>query len=68
MIDALTALDARKYIGFLVVAIDWNQERDRFADNFFCRIAEEPLCSGVPGLNDTIEVFTHDGVVGGIDD
>jgi hypothetical protein len=27
VIDALSAPDARKNIGFLVVAIDWNQER-----------------------------------------
>src|SRR5207253_1106260 len=68
VIDTLTAPNARKNIGFLAAAIHWNQEYDRLADNFFCRIAEEPLCSWVPGFNDPIDVLTQDGIIRGLDD
>ena len=43
--------------------VGWEKHRDRLANGFLLRIAEDPLCSRVPGLDDSVEIFRDDGVV-----
>ena len=39
-----------------------------FADGFLGGIAEETLSALVPTVNDAVEIFGDDGVIGGLDD
>jgi hypothetical protein len=63
MIEPLTAPDALENLDLLVMAVRRNQDRDGLADDFFRRIAEEPLCSPVPSRDDAVEVFAQDRVI-----
>src|SRR5258706_13359011 len=68
MFDTLAPPDACNYIRFFVMSFRWNEHRDRLADRFFGRIAEEPLRAPVPARDDFFEVLRHDGVLRGLDD
>src|SRR4051794_39307918 len=68
MFDALAAADARQDRIFLGPAVRRYQYRDRLADDFFGRIAEQPLRALVPACDDAIEVLANDGVVTRLDD
>ena len=67
MIDALAATDAVDNRGFLVEAVRRNHDRDRFADDLFGRIAEQPRRAPVPTGDDAVEVLAHDRVIGALD-
>jgi hypothetical protein len=64
MLDALAAADALENSRFLVDAIQWNENRDRFPDDLVSRIAEKPLRTAVPTGDDAVEVFADDRVIG----
>src|SRR6266446_4697647 len=68
MAEALTPPDAVENCRFLVVAFRRDENRDRFADHLFGRVAEEPLCSPVPSGDDAVEVLAYDGIIRGLDD
>src|SRR5262245_30881299 len=52
---------------FLVLAIWRDQNQDRFANNFLGPIAKYAFRALVPALDDAVEVFTYDGVIGRFD-
>ena len=67
MVDPLTAADAFEDSRFFVVAIGRNEHSHRLADRFLARVPEEALRATVPALNDAVDVFRKDGVVGRFD-
>jgi hypothetical protein len=51
MIDPLAAAQARENSGFFVDSFNRHQNRQRFADHLFGRVAEDTFGAAVPGLN-----------------
>jgi hypothetical protein len=45
-------------------ATQWNENRDRLADDLIGLIAEKPLRTAVPTGDDAVEVFADDRVIG----
>ena len=62
--EAQAGEDGRLFVD----AIGRHKDGDRFADDFVGGPAEDALRTGVPGLNDAVEILGDDGVVGGFDD
>jgi hypothetical protein len=44
------------------VAIRWDQNCDRFADNFISAVAKKPFCSLVPAGDNFVEIFAYDRI------
>src|SRR6516165_1068218 len=61
--DALSAPNSLKNYAFFTLPVWRNQNRDRFADRFFGRIAKHSLCALVPTGNDGIEGLADDSVI-----
>ena len=62
-INALTASDSIKNSDFLVMMIRWKECRDRPANHLGGGITGESLRPVVPGRDEAMQVFTHNGVV-----
>src|SRR5262249_24340165 len=67
MFDAFTASNTLANSKLLILSSPRHQERQRFSDGLFGRIAEEPLCALVPGYDDAIEALTYDRIITGLD-
>ena len=68
MIDALaTFADGSRMSGLFLNTVRRNQHRDRLADRFPSRIAEQALGAPVPAGDDAVQILADDGVVRGID-
>ena len=57
MINALAPPYALKDLWFLTYTIFWNQDRDRFADDLFGCIAEQPLGTSIPTSDNALETL-----------
>src|SRR5271155_1885710 len=66
--DALAAPDSLQDRLLLVLAIGWDQNRNRLADDFLRKVAENALRAAVPTRDGAIEVLADDGVVAVFDD
>ena len=68
MIEAFTAPNAGEDFHLLFVAIRWNQSHDRRADHFLGSVSEDAFRPEIPTGDDTVQVLSDDGVVGGSHD
>jgi len=68
VVDALAAPNAVEDAGLFVAALGRDQHSDRLSDCLLGRVAEQPLRSGVPAVDDALEVLADDCVVGKFDD
>jgi hypothetical protein len=68
VVDPLAGSDAGEDVRFFVLALGRNEDVDRLADQLVGRIAEDPLGRGIAGLDDAVEVFRENRVLGGLDD
>src|SRR5262245_8790736 len=64
VVDPFTAPDARQYGFFFLQTVGGKQHRYRLAHYFFRRISEQAFCTAIPTLDDPVEGFGDDGVVG----
>src|SRR4029077_15174334 len=67
MIDAVTAPDTLENNVLLILAVEWDQDGHRFADNLFRQIAKEPLRALIPTRDDAIEVLAYYCVITELD-
>src|SRR6266849_7230238 len=68
MVDALATANASEDYGFLIEPLRWNEDRNRLADHFFGRVAEQSPRAVVPARDDAVEGLCQDGILGGLDD
>jgi hypothetical protein len=61
--DALAAPDSLNDPFFLLLVIEWDQNRNRLADDFLGHIAKNPLRAAIPTRDDAIEALADDCVV-----
>src|SRR5579872_170810 len=67
MLDRLATPDTLKNADLFMLAVRWNKNRNRLADDLFGNIAEQTLGPFIPRLNDAVEVLADDGVIAGLD-
>src|SRR5262249_26577389 len=67
MFDALSVPDAFEDFRFFILAVRWDQKRDRPADSLFCCIAEDAFRALIPTRDDTIEGPADDCVIAALD-
>ena len=63
MFDALSVPDALEDCRLFILAVGWDQKRDRLSDSFFCCIAEDTACAFIPTRDDAIEGDADDCVI-----
>ena len=68
MIDALAPADAVQDFWFLIHTILWNEDGDRFANDLFRCVAEQPLGTAIPTGDDAVETLADNRVVRRLDD
>jgi len=61
--DALSVPDAFEHCRLFILAVGWDQKRDRLSDSFFCCIAEDTACAFIPTRDDAIEGDADDCVI-----
>ena len=65
MIDPLPPLQPCEDCGFLMMQVGWNEEEDGLSNGFRSGVAEYPLGPLIPGLDNAVQIFTDNGIVGG---
>ena len=68
MLDGFTRPNVLEDRQLLVPTIGRNQDQDRLADDFFCRIAKQAFRAFVPTHNDAIKILAYDRIFGRLDD
>src|ERR1700722_6436600 len=68
VIEAGAAPDALEDFRLLVPQLRRNEDRDRLANDFFGRVAEQVFGGAVPADDDAVEGLADDGVAGRFDD
>src|SRR5579871_440063 len=68
MIDALAVPDVPEDEVLLLMALRWDQNGDRFADDLISEVAEDSLRTLVPARYDAIEVLAYYRVITGLHD
>jgi hypothetical protein len=58
-----SSLKAFEDYRLFMLAVRWDQNRDRLTDDFFCCVAENSLCTLIPTCDDTIEGLADDCVI-----
>jgi hypothetical protein len=64
VLDPLAGFQLRDDLVFLSNALRWNDERDMPAYRVALAVSEQPLSAGVPALNDALQRFADDGIIG----
>ena len=67
MLHALTALNSRQNVGFLIRALRRNKHLHRFAHRLRYRVAEHLLGAVIPGGDHPVQGFADNGIVGRLD-
>jgi hypothetical protein len=62
LINAFAPAYAIKDLWFLIYAILGNEDRDRFADDLFGSIAEQPLGTATPTCDDAVKSFADNRI------
>src|SRR5579859_3385053 len=65
--DALSPPDTFEDCKLFVLAVGWDQNRDRLANNFFRSVAEDLLCAFIPTCDDTMEARAVDCIITALD-
>src|SRR5256885_4389555 len=68
MVDLRTPSQLAQYLGLLAVQFGGDQLQNGLADDFLGRITEQTRCSRVPTGDDTAQILSDNGVVGGVHD
>ncbi len=68
VVDAFAFFEAFEDGGFFMLTVWRDDDGDGFSDHFGGGVAEDAFSGGVPALDDALEVFGDDGVIGGFDD
>ena len=68
VIDALAGANAREDHRFLLLPLGRNQREDRPPDQLVRAVAKDALRGGIAGLDDAVQVFREDRILGRVDD
>ena len=68
MIDSLAGTNAREDHRFLLLPLGRNQREDRPPNQLVRAVAKDALHGGIAGLDDAVQVFREDRILGRVDD